>query len=97
MFSLNDPKVPIHPDSITTYYRKLGRRCGLGAIHPHGFRHTQASILLASGDVVAASMRLGHAQKSTTLNIYGHMMPNKDKQAAELVADKLFKGNIEQG
>ena len=91
VFSVDRPETPMHPDSITTYYRRFGKKYGLGAVHPHAFRHTQASIILQTGDLVAASMRLGHSQKSTTLNIYGHMMPNKDKQAAALVSEKLFK------
>ena len=95
VFSLEDPNTPIHPDSITKHYRDLGKRCGFN-LHPHAFRHTQASIILQSGDVVAASLRLGHAQKSTTLNIYGHMMPNKDKQASDLVANTLFNSKTKQ-
>lgn len=91
VFSLDRPTIPIHPDSITTYYRRLGQRYNLGNIHPHAFRHTQASIILQAGDIVAASARLGHSQTSTTLNIYGHLMPTKDQQAAALVESTLFK------
>lgn len=90
-FALKDLDTPIDPDSITTYYRRLGKRCNLGSIHPHGFRHSQASIILQDGDVVMASKRLGHAKTSTTLDIYGHMMPATDSAASEKVRDAFFK------
>lgn len=90
-FALEEMSEPIPPDSITRYYAKLGRRYGLGHIHPHGFRHTQASIILQSGDVVMASKRLGHSRTSTTLDIYGHMMPSTDKDAAEKIGEVFFR------
>ena len=43
-----------------------------------------ASMLSFNGiDSVSISRRLGHAQTSTTLNIYTHALDSKDKQAAE--------------
>ena len=90
-FSLSDPEVPMDPDSITNYYSRLGKRYGLGNIHPHGFRHSQASVILQDGDVVMASKRLGHSKTSTTLDIYGHMMPTTDDAASEKVRNTFFK------
>lgn len=92
-FALENPEKPIDPDSITTFYRRFGIKHGIGSLHPHGFRHSQASILLQSGDVVMASRRLGHSRTSTTLDIYGHMMPITDREAAEKVGAAFFKGN----
>ena len=79
------------PDSVTRYYARFGERYNLGKVNPHAFRHTQASILLQDGDIVTASKRLGHAQTSTTMNIYGHMMPLTDKEAAEKVGKAFLK------
>ena len=40
--------------------------------------------MIAEGtDIRTVSNRLGHAQTSTTLNIYTHALDSKDKQAAE--------------
>ena len=60
-------------------------------IYPHKFRHSQASILYASGvDIVTISKRLCHKQVSTTQTIYAHMMEKSDKEASDKIADVLF-------
>lgn len=85
-FSLDNPTIPLAPHSITTFYYRFSKRHKLGRINAHAFRHSQASILLQDGDITMASRRLGHSRTSTTLDIYGHMMPRTDKAAAEKVA-----------
>ncbi|NLO26404.1 MAG: tyrosine-type recombinase/integrase [Clostridiales bacterium] len=48
----------------------------------HGLRHTSASYLIAQGeDVVTVSNRLGHSNKTTTLNIYAHSFRKRDEEA----------------
>jgi integrase len=47
-------------------------------------RHTSATLLIAEGvDLVEVSGRLGHADKSTTSNIYAHFLKKADQAAAE--------------
>ena len=59
---------------------------------PHKFRHTQASLLYASGEnPIVISKRLGHKQVSTTQNIYAHLMKDVDQQASEKIA--LYRSN----
>lgn len=83
---------PMIPDSITAWLRKFSERHGLPHIHPHSFRHSAASILIHSGtDVVTVSKRLGHANTSTTLNIYSHILAESDEQASECLADILLR------
>ena len=83
---------PMIPDSITSWLRKFSERHGLPHIHPHSFRHSAASILIHSGtDVVTVSKRLGHANTSTTLNIYSHILAESDEQASESLADILLR------
>ena len=91
IFSAGDPQTPICPSSITRWYSNFAKRHKLPHINPHAFRHTQASIILQSGDIVAAASRLGHSQASTTTDIYGHLLNATDKQAAENVSKALFK------
>ncbi len=90
-FSKTDPKVTIRPDSVTRYYAKLAERYHLDHIMPKAFRHSQASIILKNGDIMNAAHRLGHSKASTTMNIYGHMMPTADKTAAGEVESAFFK------
>jgi integrase len=57
----------------------------------HVIRHTHATELLASGmPIVDVSRRLGHANPSITLNIYGHVIPANDQKVVEQVG-KLYK------
>lgn len=56
----------------------------LKKISIHGFRHTHATLLFESG-VTAKDIqhRLGHANISTTLNIYTHITDEKRKDVSE--------------
>ena len=50
----------------------------------HTLRHTFASMALAKGmDILVLSQILGHAQPSTTLNKYGHVLPNHKRSSME--------------
>lgn len=83
---------PMHPDSVTDYLKKFSKRNNLPHINPHAFRHTMASILYYNGvDSVSISKRLGHAQVSTTANIYAHVMEEADKRNAEVLSDIFLK------
>ncbi len=59
---------------------------------PAGFRyqdlrHYFASLLISSGlDVKVVQARLRHASASTTLNVYGHLWPDKDESARAAIA-----------
>ena len=51
-----------------------------------------ASMLYFNGvDSVSISKRLGHAQVSTTANIYAHVMEAADQQNAEILSEIFLK------
>ena len=53
-------------------------------------RHLAATQLIAGGvDVRTVAGRLGHARASTTLDIYSHWLPARDRDAAELLGQVL--------
>lgn len=82
---------PMHPDSVTDWLGKFSQRHNLPHINPHAFRHTMASMLYYSGvDSVSISQRLGHAQVSTTANIYAHVMEHADQKNADILANVFF-------
>ena len=57
-------------------------RCGL-----HAFRHTHASLLLDSGATPKVAQRqLRHSDARTTIQIYGHVVGDADREAVEKVA-----------
>lgn len=81
---------PMHPDSVTDWMKKFSKRRGLPHINPHAFRHTMASILYFNGaDSVSISKRLGHAQVSTTANIYAHVIAKADEKNADILSEAL--------
>ncbi len=82
---------PMHPDSITGYCNKFANRYGLKHINPHAFRHTAASLLYFAGmDTISISNRLGHAQPSTTADIYAHVIAEADSRAADCIGDIIL-------
>ena len=57
----------------------------------HGLRHTSATLLITQSniDIKTVSARLGHADVSTTLNIYTHALKERDEKAGEALANIL--------
>lgn len=56
----------------------------------HSLRHLHASLLINAGvDVVAVSGDLGHAQVSTTSNIYCHMFQEAQAKVSDAVSNAL--------
>ncbi|MGD9559677.1 MAG: tyrosine-type recombinase/integrase [Oscillospiraceae bacterium] len=83
---------PMHPDSVGGWLAGFTKANHLPPINPHKFRHTQASLLIYSGaDVVSVAKRLGHAQVSTTTDIYAHIIEDADEQNAESIADAVLR------
>lgn len=76
---------PMHPDTISNWFREFCRSNGLPDVHIHSLRHTYASMMIADGTpLVVVSRRMGHAQVSTTANIYAHVIASADEKAAQV-------------
>lgn len=82
---------PMCPGNITKWFKRFEKKYNLSDVHPHKFRHTQASILLYNGvDEITVSKRLGHASPQTTTQIYSHIIKDADSRASDCVADVLY-------
>ena len=56
-------------------------------IRLHDLRHTHATLALQAGvHPKVVSERLGHATVGITLDLYSHVVPSLDRQAAETIA-----------
>ncbi|MDQ1460820.1 MAG: hypothetical protein QOI08_2304 [Actinomycetota bacterium] len=76
-----------HPDVMTRAFARLVKRSGLPRIRLHDLRHTHATHLLAAGtNVRVTSERLGHASVAFTLDVYGHVLPGQQADAAAAVS-----------
>ena len=83
---------PIFPSSLTAWLRKFIRRNGLPDSSVHSLRHTYASLLIADKTpLVVVAHNLGHAQTSTTANIYAHVIESAEVEAAA-VLDRFADG-----
>jgi integrase len=82
---------PMHPDVLSGWFEDFIKRTDLPqATHIHSLRHTNATLMIAGGeDVMTVSRRLGHAQASTTTNIYGHAIQAASARAAETLENIL--------
>lgn len=83
---------PMHPDTATKWMDTFANRHNLPHINPHAFRHTMASMLYYNQiDTISISKRLGHAQPSTTANIYAHVIEEADQRNADVLANIFLK------
>lgn len=54
------------------------------------FRHSHVALLIDNKeDALIIKERLGHASITTTMDVYGHLFPNKQKNTADRL-DELF-------
>ncbi|PWB55366.1 MAG: hypothetical protein C3F13_04545 [Anaerolineales bacterium] len=79
---------PINPRNLLREFTTLLAAAGLPRIRFHDLRHTAASLMLNHGiPPLIVSRRLGHSRVSITLDIYGHLIPGMQTEAASLISD----------
>ena len=90
VFSHHDGS-PYLPNSITHAWIKLVRHCGLNGVRLHDARHTHASLMLKNGtNPKIIQERLGHSTFAITMNLYAHVSPGMQKQAANLFDEMVI-------
>lgn len=88
---------PIDPNAVSRWWRLFLQKNGLPPCRFHSLRHSNASLLInAHLPVSVVSGRLGHAQTSTTLNIYTSMIQSADAAAADAL-DETFDRILGKG
>ena len=82
---------PVNPDTITDWFAKFIKQHNLPHVTFHGLRHTNVSLLIADGvDVRTIASRVGHANPTTTLNLYSHMLRKSDQEAADSLEKRIM-------
>lgn len=85
-----DTFVPINSSTFSNWYKRTAEKNDLPLVSLHSFRHLNASLLINSGtDITTVASTLGHAQTTTTLNIYAHAFQKARAEALGAVANVL--------
>ena len=72
------------PRTYEDLFKRTLKAAGVQDINFHALRHTFATRALEAGmDIKVLSSILGHAQASTTLNLYAHALPDHKRQCME--------------
>ena len=78
---------PYHPQRVTRTFQARAKQAGLRVIRLHDLRHTWATLALEAGiPAKVVQDRLGHSTVAITLNIYSHVTPQLQSDAAARVA-----------
>jgi integrase len=82
---------PYHPMNLSRLLAQLSVDAGLPRLTAHGLRHTSATLMLANGvPPKVAAERLGHADPTLFTNLYSHVTPTMQREAAEKLGEALF-------
>ena len=86
---------PLDPATLTHNFQKLARRVGVPHVRLHDLRHFHATLLLQAGThLKIVQERLGHADIGITANIYSHVSPTLQRQAADLFSEAMDRAHI---
>lgn len=84
---------PLDPRRVQSKFKDLLDQAGLPDMRFHDLRHTCASLLLAQGVPARMIMEiLGHSKISTTMDLYSHILPTLQTEAAAKM-DAVLRGN----
>lgn len=84
---------PLNPMALTRTYQSFAKRVGLAGARVHDLRHFHASVMLQSGQtLLLVGKRLGHVSVVTTGDVYGHLLPGWQKEAANAFAKAMKQG-----
>ena len=82
---------PLHPQHFCERFGQHARAAGLPRIRLHDLRHTHATLALQAGvHPKVVSERLGHSSVAITLDVYSHVVPAMEEEAAAKVAAVVF-------
>lgn len=81
----------IKPRALSKNFAAVLKKAGLKPVRFHDLRHTAASLMIHEGvELKTISEILGHSSITITADIYGHIIEEKKKEAAQKL-DKYIK------
>jgi integrase len=83
---MREDGLPYLPRSLTQIFQRFLRSQKLQRIRLHDLRHTHATLLLKGGvHPKIAQERLGHSSIAITLDLYSHVLPGMQREAANML------------
>jgi Phage integrase family len=80
----------LHPDVLLRQFHKLLDEASLPRMRLHDLRHSAATILMAMKVPIKVIQELlGHSNITTTLNVYGHVLPSMQDEVVDKM-ERLF-------
>ena len=80
----------LYDSNIRKHWHRVSSNLGLAPMPWHNLRHSAATIMLAQGVPIEVVSRVfGHASIRITADIYGHVSPETNRQAADAMAKAL--------
>jgi integrase len=84
---------PLHPQTVRWHLGRLARAAKVPDVGVHGLRHTHATMGLAAGvPPKVMQERLGHASVQITIDLYSHVIPGMQADAASRIG-ALLRGS----
>ncbi|SES66959.1 tyrosine-type recombinase/integrase [Geodermatophilus poikilotrophus] len=81
---------PLEPRNVLRRFEVLAERAGLRGVTLHTLRHSAASFLLAAGThTKVVQEHLGHSSYAITADIYSHVGPAQQREAADRLDQAL--------
>jgi integrase len=79
-----------HPQYLSRLLGTFSAELGLPRLTAHGLRHRSATSLASGVPPKVAAERLGHADATLFSNLYSHVTPTMQKEAADRIGQALF-------
>lgn len=81
-----DRTFPITDRAVQKKMKQKIEELGMKNIRVHDLRYSHIALLIEKGmQPLVIAQRVGHDSVNTTMNIYGHLYPNKQREVADLL------------
>lgn len=88
-----DRLFPVTDRAVQKKIRSRAEKAKVQGIRVHDLRHSHVALLIEKGvSPLVIAERVGHESINTTMNIYGHLYPNKQKEVADSLNQMWEKG-----
>ncbi len=80
----NEQRQPLNQNRIRLKFFRLLKDAGVRQVRFYDLRHSFASLLLQNGESpVYVKDQMGHSSIQVTVDLYGHLIPGRNKQAVD--------------